>query len=178
METLIRRRILRHLIWVYTVCQLPFYGSPDYNGLTFTNLSKFNRQIDDIFFYFSQIIVFDISCKLSLQETICMKYQSLFSVENKKTISKCHLLQFFPSMLSFKHCHLHSQYWYYPKYWNILTIKAPRKPASENVVCLCRLLHLLANFSNILFAYRQTVWTQIRLLIKEQSDLGPHCLQK
>ena len=26
-----------------------------------------------------------------------------------------------------------------------------------------------------IFAYRQTVWTLIRLL---QSDLGPHCLQK
>ena len=32
-ETLIRRRILWRLIWVCTVCQLPFYGSPDYNGL-------------------------------------------------------------------------------------------------------------------------------------------------
>ena len=32
-ETLIRRRILRRLIWVCTVCQLPFYGSPNYNGL-------------------------------------------------------------------------------------------------------------------------------------------------
>ena len=42
-----------------------------------------------------------------------------------------------------------------------LTLKAPRQPASESVVCLCRLLHLLANFSNILVAYRQTVWTQI-----------------
>ena len=51
----------------------------------------------------------------------------------------------------------------------ILTLKVPRKTASENVVCLCRLLHLLANFSNLHFAYRQTVWTQIRLL---------HCLQK
>ena len=30
---LIRRRILRRLIWVCTVCQLPFYRSPDYNGL-------------------------------------------------------------------------------------------------------------------------------------------------
>ena len=29
-----------------------------------------------------------------------------------------------------------------------------------------------------IFAYRQTVWTQIRLLLKEQSDLGPYCLQK
>ena len=60
----------------------------------------------------------------------------------------------------------------------LLTLKAPRKPASENVVCLCRLLNILANFSNLFFAYQQTVWTQIRLLLKEQSDLGPHCLQK
>ena len=60
----------------------------------------------------------------------------------------------------------------------LLTLKTPRKSASENVVCLCRLLHLLANFSNLHFAYKQTVWTQIRLLLKEQSDLGPHCLQK
>ena len=28
------------------------------------------------------------------------------------------------------------------------------------------------------FAYRQTVWTLIRLLLEEQSDLGPHRLQK
>ena len=55
----------------------------------------------------------------------------------------------------------------------MLTLKAPRKTASENVVCLCRLLNILANFSKLFFAYRQTVWTQ-----KEQSDLGPHCLQK
>ena len=31
-EILIRHRIL-HLIWVCTVCQLPFYRSPNYNGL-------------------------------------------------------------------------------------------------------------------------------------------------
>ena len=30
-----------------------------------------------------------------------------------------------------------------------LTLKAPRKTASENVVCLCCLLYLLANFSNL-----------------------------
>ena len=30
-----------------------------------------------------------------------------------------------------------------------LTIKMPRKPASENVVCICRLLNILANFSNL-----------------------------
>ena len=32
-----------------------------------------------------------------------------------------------------------------------LTLKTSRKPASENVICLYRLLHLLANFLNILF---------------------------
>ena len=31
----------------------------------------------------------------------------------------------------------------------VLTRKMPRKPASENVVCLCRLLNILANFSNL-----------------------------
>ena len=29
-----------------------------------------------------------------------------------------------------------------------------------------------------IFAYRQIVWTLIRLLLEEQSDLGPHSLQK
>ena len=31
----------------------------------------------------------------------------------------------------------------------LLTLKAPRKPASKNVVCLCHLLNILANFSNL-----------------------------
>ena len=29
-----------------------------------------------------------------------------------------------------------------------LTLKMPRKPASDNAVCLCLLLNMLANFSN------------------------------
>ena len=52
------------------------------------------------FSYFSQKTGFDISCKLSPKETICMKCQTLFSGENKKNISKCRLLKFVPSMLS------------------------------------------------------------------------------
>ena len=32
-----------------------------------------------------------------------------------------------------------------------LTLKAPRKTASENVVCLCHLLNILANFPNLFF---------------------------
>ena len=30
-----------------------------------------------------------------------------------------------------------------------LTLKTPRKPASENVICLCCLLNILENFSNL-----------------------------
>ena len=59
-----------------------------------------------------------------------------------------------------------------------LPLRCQEKLHLKNVICLCCLLHLLANFSNILFAYRQTVWNQIRLLLKEQSDLDPHCLQQ
>ena len=53
-----------------------------------------------IFFsYFSQKTEFDISCKLSQLETVCMKYQILFS-ENKKNISICLLLKILPDILS------------------------------------------------------------------------------
>ena len=55
-----------------------------------------------------------------------------------------------------------------------LTLKAPRKPASENVVCLCRLLNIFANFSNLFCIQANSVDPDQ----KEQSDLGPHCLQK
>ena len=37
-----------------------------------------------IFFLFFPENSFDISCKLSSLETICMKYQNLFSGKNKK----------------------------------------------------------------------------------------------
>ena len=48
--------------------------------------------------YFFQKIGFDISCKLTLNETICKKCQSLFSGKKKKNIPKCCLLKFLPSM--------------------------------------------------------------------------------
>ena len=54
------------------------------------------------FSYFSQKTGFDISCKLSPEETICMKYQILFSGKNKKNISKCRLLKILPRVLSVK----------------------------------------------------------------------------
>ena len=50
------------------------------------------------FSYFSQKTAFDISCKLSPMETICMKCQILFSGKNKKNISLCRLLKILPSV--------------------------------------------------------------------------------
>ena len=51
-----------------------------------------------IFFIFTQKIGSDTSCKLSPEETICIKCQVLFSrkkKKNKKYISKCRLLKFY-----------------------------------------------------------------------------------
>ena len=45
------------------------------------------RQFDLFFLIFPSKIGFDISCKLSPQETICMKCQCLFSGKNKKNIN-------------------------------------------------------------------------------------------
>ena len=54
--------------------------------------------------------------------------------------------------------------------------------AKKNSIWKCRLFmssaEYLLKLFNPVFAYRQTVWTQIRLLLEEQSDLGPYCLQK
>ena len=56
--------------------------------LTLNTLGKiFSRQHFEIFFsYFSQKTGYDISCKLSPKETVCMKCQILFSGKNKKNI--------------------------------------------------------------------------------------------
>ena len=52
--------------------------------------------------------------------------------------------------------------------WSCIRINPSnaKKPASENVVCFCRLLNILANFSNLF------------LHTGKQANLGPHCLQK
>ena len=47
-----------------------------------------------IFFYFSQKTGFDISCKLSPMETICMKCLILFSGKNQKNITKLSSVEF------------------------------------------------------------------------------------
>ena len=81
------------LIWVYTAC--PGISVP---------LSGHIQQTTNwwYFSYSSQKTGFDISCKLSPLETVCMKCQNLFSGKNKKNISKCRLLKFLPRVLSGK----------------------------------------------------------------------------
>ena len=54
-----------------------------------------------------------------------------------------------------------------------LTLKMPRKPASENIACWI----FLQTFQTY-FCIQANSVDLIRLLLKEQSDLGPHCLQK
>ena len=47
----------------------------------------------------------------------------------------------------------------------------------SNSPCIPTSPHLEGNFDRcIIKAYWQAVWTHIRLLLEEQSDLGPHCL--
>ena len=50
----------------------------------------------------------------------------------------------------------------------LLTLKMPRKSASENIVCLYRLLNTLAKFSN-LFLHAGKL---------DQDQAAPHCLQE
>ena len=66
-------------------------------------MGKFSRpQIYDIFLTYYTKKGYDILCKLSPKETVCMKCQSLISSKNKRNISNCRLLKFLHSMLSVK----------------------------------------------------------------------------
>ena len=65
----------------------PYFSKCDqvlWNSLTFTTLWADSEDKLVIFSYFSKKTGFDISCKLSLMETICMKCQILFSGKNMK----------------------------------------------------------------------------------------------
>ena len=63
-----------------------------------------------------------------------MKSQILFSWKNKKNIMNLSSAELAQRVEKFK---------------ALLTLKAPRKTASQNAVCLCRLLNILADFSNL-----------------------------
>ena len=100
------------LIWIYTVCKGRAYlgsarlgliqcmiilqqiSSSDHFYLCLALWVKFSADnILKYFFYFSQKTRFDISCKLSPKETICMTFQVLFSGKIRKISPIWHLLK-------------------------------------------------------------------------------------
>ena len=70
--------------FIFNKMQSPiFYGKVRKNTFMLSMLGKnFNTQI--LKYLFSQKAEFDISCKLSPQETICMKFQILLSGKKKQ----------------------------------------------------------------------------------------------
>ena len=71
----------------------------------FHSLGNFSRrQIDDVFLFVFQKTRFNIPCKWSPMEAICMKCQILLSGKNKKNVSICRLLKDLSRVLSVKHC--------------------------------------------------------------------------
>ena len=61
--TLIRRRDLRRLIWVTSVCQCPFYGTPGINGLTISTLGiNFSTRRFVVFFFVCFFFFFCCCC--------------------------------------------------------------------------------------------------------------------
>ena len=75
---------------------LNFYGEQKklISILSSNNLQHVLCKMTNIFFLFSQKIGFDISCKLSPNKTICIKYQSLFLAKIRKMLSICRLLNY------------------------------------------------------------------------------------
>ena len=70
-------------------------GWSDNGHLTLMLGKNFSRRQFEIFFLFFHKISFDISCKLSPQETICIKCQRFFLGKIRKKISSiCRLLKF------------------------------------------------------------------------------------
>ena len=75
-QSLYLTEFVKQIAWILIAC------------LALSTLGKiFSRQHTKIFFLFSQKSGFNISCKLSPLETVCLKYQILFSVKNKKNVT-------------------------------------------------------------------------------------------
>ena len=110
------------LIWTYTVCKGRVY--PGSAGLGLMPYKTRNE---------SHIIRFTLTAILMHYKTKTESHTKKLTLNtmsmHNKTRSEDHIIRFTLTI--------------------ILTLKAPRKTASENVVCLCRLLNILADFSNL-----------------------------
>ena len=84
-------------------CQALFLWQKVLTAKIFNDLNLYHswliQQMTIIHHTFSQKIGFDISCKLSPFEMICINYQILFSEKNKKNISDCCLVKVLPRVL-------------------------------------------------------------------------------
>ena len=82
------------------------YRTPSLMQINTKHLGKiFSRRHFDIFFffcYFSQDTGFDILCRLSAMETICMKCQIQISGKLRNILSICHLLNILREWLRLK----------------------------------------------------------------------------
>ena len=77
-------------------CMYTHWGDIISQVLTFTTLwANSTDGILEYFSYFFQKIGFDSSCKLSPGETICIKFQSLFSGKMRKKYFKVLSVEFF-----------------------------------------------------------------------------------
>ena len=141
METLIRCRILRHLIWVCTVCQLPFYGSPDYNGLINSHNNHPSRNKWTTVW---QNIPSYVRTKMI---QIILHSHTVWSVD--LTVGKHRLISILPEHTSggIFYNVMAPIYYIYPKYWDTLTPyhTCPKTWISPFLMCLthCRLNELI-----------------------------------
>ena len=82
------REEIRKIINTLCLKKRLIWSNEKYVITTYHTIGRFSRrQTGDLFSYFSYKIGSDTSCKLSPNETICMKCQILFSKNNKKNIS-------------------------------------------------------------------------------------------
>ena len=80
-KTLIRCCVLWHLIWVNTVCQLPFYGFPDYNWLKCLLNCKLCRSWSDCSFLGDTLFGWIIIVQFSLFGWIILVQFSLIKTD-------------------------------------------------------------------------------------------------
>ena len=90
-----------------------------------------------------------------------MKCQNLFLQKIRKTLSNCPLLIWQGTPKDYPQ-HTFSR--------RNITLKASRKTASENVVCLCRLLNILADFLKKYFCIKANSVDPDQTAPKDKAD--------
>ena len=145
-----------------------FFLLPTASNLTI--ITYWANLADENWWYFSEKkkkkIGFDLSCKLSPQETICTKGQSLFSGKNKKNILKCCMLKFLPCLLSVKFVFQYKTIEEKPvkiDKWDTAALKNALDDAAKKVGASYFSLEKQAKTTVILCRPRWLSWMRVRL---------------